>query len=91
VTREEKADVLKKKAAALIQSFEGRTLPAEPFKIKPWAIIMDVQKYFSTNVEVINGSDNPFSRPYVAAFFRLNDLKIYMDELSKTDSQPGPV
>jgi hypothetical protein len=91
MTRDEKAAVLQGKAATLIKSFEGRTLPAVPFKLKPWATILDVQKYVSTNMAVLGGTDNPFSRPYVAAYLRLNDLKIYIDELSKIDSQPGPV
>lgn len=90
MTRAEKAAVLKDKAAALIKTFEGRTLPAGPFKLKPWLTVADPGKYFSTNVAIINGSDNPFSRPYVAAYFRLNDLKIYLDGHCKTDSQPGP-
>jgi hypothetical protein len=61
MTREEKAAVLKEKAAALIKTFEGRTLPAGSFKIKTWATVLDAEKYHSTNVAIINGSDNLLS------------------------------
>lgn len=91
MTRDEKVAALKAKAAALIKSFEGRPLPVGSFKLNAWATILDAEKYYSTNVAVMNGSENPFSRPYVAAYYRLTDLKNYLDELSKTDSQPGPV
>lgn len=90
MTRAEKVAVLKGKAAALIQTFEGRALPAGSFKLKPWATILDAQKYYSTNVAVMQGSENPFSRPYVAAYLRLTDLKTYLDEHCTIDSQPGP-
>jgi hypothetical protein len=52
---------LKEKAAALIKTFEGRTLPAGSFKIKTWATVLDAEKYHSTNVAIINGSDNLLS------------------------------
>jgi hypothetical protein len=91
MTRAEKVAALQAKAAALIKTFEGRTLPVGPLKIQPWANILDIEKYFSTTVAVINGSNNPFSRPYIAAYFRLMEFKTYLDEHFPTDSKPSPV
>lgn len=90
MTRAEKVAILKGKSASLIQSFDGRILPAGSFKLNAWATILDAKKYFSTNVAVMQANENPFSRPYVAAYLRLTELKNYLDEHCTTDSQPGP-
>jgi hypothetical protein len=89
MTRAEKVAVLKAKAAALVKTFEGRALPGGPIKIKSYATILNNEKYLSSNAAILNGTDNPFSKPYVAAFRRLNDLKKYLDEHFPINSQPS--
>lgn len=91
MTRDEKATVLKSKAVALVSWFEGKEIPQQPFKINAWTTITNPARYVVTQVEILNGNSNPFSRVYVAAYFRLNDLKKYVDELSKTHSQTNSV
>jgi len=91
MTRPEKVAALQAKAADLLKYFEGKTLPQAPFKIKPWATILDADKFIKKNTDLLEGNhDNPFSRVYVMAYFHLMDLKNYMDEHFPINSKSGP-
>lgn len=80
MTREEKVALLQAKGAAMIAWFDGKPLPKPPVKLKPWATIVDADKYFSTQVARMNANHvNPFNRSYVLAYLALQELKTFME------------
>lgn len=92
MTRQEKVAALQAKATDLLNYFEGKPLPKTPFKLHPWATVLDVEKLIKKNKDLLEGNhENPFSRVYIMAYFHLMDLKIYMDAINTTDSNAGPV
>jgi hypothetical protein len=93
MTRVEKVAALQLKADALIQWFEGRQLPGCPFKLKPWMTVLDCEKYLHTTLNTMAAHRNdPFNRQFVLGFYRLTDLKQYIENANKsTDSNTTPV
>lgn len=80
MTKEQKIILLEKKAADLVAWFEGKQLPAAPFKIKTWATVTDTKKYFETATERMRAhKGNPYHTLYVNSYHQLNDLKMFME------------
>lgn len=89
MTRDEKIAALQAKADELIKWFDNQELPASPFKLNAWSTITDTEKFFSTNKGIMDDKrPNPFSRLFVLAYYRLLDLKKYIE--CKSDNLPPP-
>lgn len=87
MTKEQKIAALQAKADELIRWFDGKELPASPFKLNPWSTITDTQKYFSTTTGIMaEKRSDPFNRLYVLAYYRLLELKKYIE--CKSNNSP---
>lgn len=89
MTRDQKIAALQAKADQLIQWFDGQELPVGPFKLNNWTTITDTEKYFSTSKGImVDKWPDPFNRLFVLAYYRLLELKKYIE--CKSDKSPQP-
>lgn len=88
MTKTEKVALLQAKGAEMIAYFDGKELPKSPFKIKPWATILDAKKYLDSQVtRMQHWQNNPFNQLYVLAYYSLKELREYME--ANTTKKPA--
>lgn len=80
MTKIDKIERLQAKAADLLKWFEGRALPAPPFKVSAFGTITNPDRYMEVITKTFKAyHDNPMAAPYVGAYFQLQMLKTYLE------------
>jgi hypothetical protein len=79
-SRAEKIESLQKKANELLAWFEGKDMPAPPFLLSQGETCIDPEKMVYVALTTLDTyADNPFAKPFVSAYLRLNNLKIFIE------------
>lgn len=81
-TKSEKIAELKAKANDLINWFNGWELPPGPLAISPGVTVNNPKKHVKAQVDIMEGNSDPYNRVFVAAYYRLFNLKKYLQNES---------
>lgn len=88
LSRGEKVENLQKKASDLLEWFYGKDMPAAPFLLSQGETCTDPEKMlFVILLTMDYYADNPFARPFISAYMRLYNLKLYIE--NETTGQAG--
>lgn len=77
-TKREKVDNLIKR----IEEYYSENKIKGEFRLNDWSIVLDGEKYLSTNISVMKRSD-PFSMTFNACYSRLIELKTFIEKSKK--------
>jgi hypothetical protein len=79
-TKAENVARLQAKTSELLEWFEGKDIPAAPFLLSQGETCINPEKMVLSALNVLDTyAENPFSKPFVSAYLRLNNLKIYIE------------